>query len=168
MYKVTELIKNEDLWLIGCYTQTCAHIEHVLWAYYFFDHPVSASDEAEKKRIMDLRLNTRSLIEALALHSDSLCEEESLLLQGVLAEIKDGLQARHSIIHGAIAYDGATDGYFLFHHRKPNRKVSEYIRYEGALEISMLREALQIADDILRRAIDLYARAERRAADRSG
>lgn len=165
-YVIERSIPDDDLRLIGCYLQTCAHIEHSLWLYYFLENPVEADDPQERTRILGLRLQTQPLIKALKDHLPKLDVDEAGVLASIIAEVEEGLQTRHSIVHGALAFNGEAGGYVLHHHWKPDRKKKEYVNFRDPLPASHLTEAMDSADSILVRAHDLYLRAKKRAADR--
>lgn len=167
-YTIQGIIPEDDLTLIGCYVQTCAHIEHSMWSYYFYENPVSPEDEKENNRIRDLRLNTWELVKAIEAHIPKLEDsDEAAVVSQVIAEVRAGIQTRHSIIHGALRFDGPRGGYVLHHHWKPDRKSKEYVSYREPLPASHLRVAMDNANSILLRAHELFNRSLRRAEQRS-
>lgn len=66
--QIRKILKDDDLHSVGCYVQTCAHIEHLMWLYMWLEKPAHPKDEAAKKRIMELRLSTTSLIDHCEKH----------------------------------------------------------------------------------------------------
>lgn len=166
-YSIQRMIPEDDLYLIGCYVQTCAHIEHSMWSYYFYENPTDPEDEAAKHRIMDLRLNTWDLIKAIEKHIPTLEDkDEAAMVSQVIDEVRDGIQTRHSIIHGALRFDGPRGGYVLHHHWKPAPKIKEYVNYREPLPASHLQVALDNANSILLKAHDLFNRSLRRSEQR--
>lgn len=167
-YSLMRFITADNLQLIGCYVQTCAHIEHSMWAYYFNENPVGPDDQDEKNRILELRLNTQRLIEAIEKHIQNMDDEaEAEMVADVIKEVREGRQTRHHIIHGALQFDGESGGYVLHHHWKPDPRKKEYLNYCEPLPASHLRGAMDNADNILVRAQELYHRSIVRAKRRT-
>lgn len=167
-YSLMRFIAQDDLQLIGCYVQTCAHIEHSLWAYFYYEHTVHPLSKSDEDRIMDLRLQTSSLLKALEEYIPKVADSsEAAMLADLVKEIRDGLQTRHHVIHGALQFDGESGGYTLFHHWKPDRKKNEYLNYSEPLPAAHLQVAMDHANSIFLRAHELFLRAKKRASGRA-
>lgn len=162
-YHIQQFVGDDILHRIGLYAQTCAHIEHALWLYAFHIDPAHPNDKEKKKKIMNLRLQTGSLIEALKRHSKKAHPEDEDLLSELISEVEEGLPTRNKLIHGALGFNYETEEYHMFSHWKAGHdKPYEYERYDGPLPVSFLDEAISVADSILVRARELHLRAIRR------
>ncbi|TDK49652.1 hypothetical protein [Antarcticimicrobium luteum] len=162
-YHVQKFIGDDVLHRIGLYAQTCAHIEHALWLYYFHVDPAHPNDKPKAKKIMDLRLDTGALIKALKKHSKKAHPDDKALLDELILEVEEGLPIRNRLIHGALGFNHETEEYFMFSHWRADRgKAHEYERYDGPLSVSFLDDALSTADNILIRARELHIKAIKR------
>lgn len=162
-YHVQNHVGDDVIFRIGCYTQTCSHIEHALWLYYFHVQPAHPNDNEKKKRVMDLRLNVRDLIGALKTHLKKAHPDDKALLESLITDVENGLDERNRIIHGALGFDPNSKGYFHFGHWRADKgKPHDYEKWDKPLPVSALDEILNVADDILIRARELHLKAIKR------
>ena len=162
-YHFQKFVRDDVLFRIGLYVQTCAHIEHTAWLYLYLVDPAHPNDKPKTKKIMDLRLNTPRLVEALEKHLKKADPEDSKLLDLLIREIKLGLPFRNKLIHGALRFDYETAEYFLFSHWKADpTEPHEYESYKCPVSVEWLDEALTAADSILVQTRELHHMAQRR------
>ena len=157
-YRVEEHMPSHDIYLVGAFAQTCAHIEHTLWIYCVNNRLSSSSTEDDVLKELDVRTQTQKLVVALTEIQQSLPDDgEQRLLAEINARIGAGRHGRNLIIHGALSKEPGTDQLRLHHHWKMKGEKRVFEWFNEPLAPGALEQAIGSADELLGMVHELFA-----------
>ncbi len=148
-------IPAEFLRLLGAYLQTCAYVEWEVAVIVTLIEGRYYPDLSDKKHRFPAicKLQTSKLIERLKRVAEKLPGDLKFQLLEIASDLENGKATRHTAVHGAFYFaEGQTSLSVDFYHQ---HNETDFTKEEAKLDFESTRQVLLVADEILKRLIEI-------------